>query len=395
MRLPVIFLVALSLVLTTANLGAPAYAVTDGWQDSFNLEDCKFSSTGSNNYFFLKPGYQLVLEGEEDGEQVQLTITVLNETKMVDGTETRIVEERQIEDGELVEVSKNYFAVCGPDNNIFYFGEAVDNYEDGKIINHDGAWLAGEDEARPGIIIPSQPKVGMKYYQEIAKGIAEDRAEILSLSETLDTPAGKFENVLKVEETTPLEPGVKEYKLHAPGVGLIQDGPLKLVKYVLPKVESGNDNGGIGVDLKTSLETVKLAANTTVQVEIQSSSEISDFSFDTASKRISFKVTGDNGTQGTTIISVGGVLKGPYSVSINGQPISDFETMKSGVTGETSIKLTYGHSPKEVVITGTEVVPEFSAISALILAISVMAMIGLAMFSKKILRKGDVSAALG
>ena len=40
-------------------------------------------------------------------------------------------------------------------------------------------------------------------------------------SETLDTPAGKFANVLLTIETTPLEPKDKSIKLYAPGIGLI------------------------------------------------------------------------------------------------------------------------------------------------------------------------------
>ena len=56
-----------------------------------------------------------------------------------------------------------------------------------------------------------------------------DRAEIVSLDETVDTPAGRFERVMKYEETTPLEKA-REYKWFAPGVGLIQDAELKLVK---------------------------------------------------------------------------------------------------------------------------------------------------------------------
>lgn len=39
-----------------------------------------------------------------------------------------------------------------------------------------------------------------------------------------------FKNCLKVEETTPLESGT-EHKIHVPEVGLVQDGPLRLVKY--------------------------------------------------------------------------------------------------------------------------------------------------------------------
>jgi hypothetical protein len=77
----------------------------------------------------------------------------------------------------------------------------------------------------------------MRYYQEVAPGVAKDRAEIISLDEAVETPAGKFDNVLKVEETNPLEGNEKEYKFHASGIGLIQDADLKLVSYVLPKVQ--------------------------------------------------------------------------------------------------------------------------------------------------------------
>lgn len=70
-----------------------------------------------------------------------MVITVLNETKIVNGTVTRVVEERETENGELVEVSRNYFAVSNPSNDICYFGEDVDDYERGKIIRHEGACL--------------------------------------------------------------------------------------------------------------------------------------------------------------------------------------------------------------------------------------------------------------
>jgi hypothetical protein len=78
----------------------------------------------------------------------------------------------------------------------------------------------------PGIVL-----IGSRYYQEIAPGIAMDRAEIIDNSMTIETPAGKFENCLKIEETTPLEPAANEYKYYAPGVGLIIDENLKLTAH--------------------------------------------------------------------------------------------------------------------------------------------------------------------
>ena len=78
----------------------------------------------------------------------------------------------------------------------------------------------------PGLIL-----LGARYYQEIAPGIAMDRAEIISMNEKMITPAGIYMNCLKMEETTPLEPKNKEYKFYAPGIGLIRDGDLLLIRH--------------------------------------------------------------------------------------------------------------------------------------------------------------------
>ena len=198
----------------------------NSWTATFTLEKGELTSTGRNPYFILEPGYQLVFEGGKE----RLAITVLDETKAVDGVETRVVEERETKDGKLVEVSRNYFAISKRNNCVYYFGEEVDIYKNGKIDSHEGAWLSGAQGAKFGLIMPSQVLLKGKYYQEIAPKVAMDRAEIISISETVQTPAGEFTNCLKIEETTPLESDVS-YKLYAAGVGQIQDGALKLVKH--------------------------------------------------------------------------------------------------------------------------------------------------------------------
>jgi hypothetical protein len=181
-------------------------------------------------FFILEPNYQLILEGKEDDEVSQLVITVLNETKTIGGIETRVVEERESENGELVEISRNFFALCKQTGSIHYFGEEVDIYKKGKIVSHDGAWIA-EGKNKSGIIMPGVILVGAKYYQEMAPGTAMDRAEIISTSEMVKTPSGYFINCLKTEETNALKPKEKENKYYAPGVGLIQEEELLLVKH--------------------------------------------------------------------------------------------------------------------------------------------------------------------
>ncbi len=202
----------------------------------FLIDECTFATTGRNPYWIpLVPEYQLILEGEEDGEEVAVEITVLEETMTVDGVETRVVEEYETADGEVVEISRNYFAYCVETGSIFYFGEDVDIYEDGEVVSHDGAWMAGVDGAEAGIVMPGTVLLGSRYYQEIAPGVALDRAEHMAMDSTAETEAGTFEDCLEVWETTPLDPDELSIKLYAPGVGLVVDDVVELVEFSDPE----------------------------------------------------------------------------------------------------------------------------------------------------------------
>jgi len=223
-----------AVVLLTAALAAACGASAEedpfadpSWRHEFGISTCSLSATGRNEYLVLEPGFQLVLEGGSG----RLVITALDQTREVAGFTTRVVEEREWKDGELIEVSRNFFAICPTTKDVFYFGEEVDDVKDGQVVGHVGAWLAGRNGARAGLIMPGSPRVGMKYYQEIAPDVALDRAEILSLDETLKTPAGVFSNGLKTQEGTALNTNEKEFKTYAPGIGLIQEERLLLTEY--------------------------------------------------------------------------------------------------------------------------------------------------------------------
>lgn len=205
----------------------PSSSSDSTWQEEFGISDCDLVPTGRNEYFLLEPGFRIVLEGRIE----TVEITVLDETREVDGVTTRVVEEREWKYGELIEISRNYFAICPDTNDVFYFGEEVDMYRDGALVSHSGAWLAGEKRARAGLIMPGEPRVGMKYYQEIAPGVAMDRAEIVSLDGRLETPARTFSNSLRTMEGTALNPLEREFKIYAPGIGLIQDADLQVTEY--------------------------------------------------------------------------------------------------------------------------------------------------------------------
>ena len=207
----------------------------------FDLNNATFSPNGGNQYWSLRPGTFLRYEGMDDGALVELEIEALDQIKVITfdlngesiTARCRVIREREWEDGELIEVSRNFFARDTRNGNIYYFGEDVDNYVDGVIDNHDGAWRAGVDGAVPGLIMPSVFLLGARYYQEQAPGEALDKARHAEAGLTIDTPAGTFENCILIRETSDLEDGTS-VKMYAPGVGLIDDDGLQLTEFSLP-----------------------------------------------------------------------------------------------------------------------------------------------------------------
>ena len=216
-------------VLSACTTASPQdnVAISTEWQEEFNILDRDLSDSGESLYFILKPGFEMILESTFE----KLTITVLEETKEINGITTRVLEEREERNGELTEISRNFFAIDQKTGDVFYFGEEVDIYSDGQVTSHSGAWLAYENGNLPGLIMPGNPVVGMKFYQELAPGIAQDRAEIINLSINFQTQAGEFTDCLLTQESSRVSPLAIEYKTYCPGVGLVQDETLHLVRF--------------------------------------------------------------------------------------------------------------------------------------------------------------------
>lgn len=236
-------MLVLALAAATAALGQDE---EPEFTSEFHLEDCTWGiHSAKNSLFPLSPGWQLILQGEEEGdegvEEVEAQITVLRERQRVGfnasngkrvNVVTRVVEERESVDGELVEVSRNFFAICKETGDLFYFGETVDNYEDGEIVNHDGGWRAGAGGAKPGLIMPGRFLLGARYFQEQAPGVALDRGENVAMELTVETEAGVFHQCVMVIDTNALNPeGEGDEKVYCPGIGNVKDEDLELVEY--------------------------------------------------------------------------------------------------------------------------------------------------------------------
>lgn len=96
-----------------------------------------------------------------------------------------------------------------------------------------------------------------------------------------------------------------------------------------------------------------------VHVAVKSASNITQFEFDENNKAISFTAEGLPGTDGISEITIGRVLEGPYIVTVNGEIWNDFDTLTQETPRESKMQIRYEHGISEVIIKGTQVVPEF------------------------------------
>ncbi|MCW3094648.1 MAG: hypothetical protein JWL77_266 [Chthonomonadaceae bacterium] len=180
----------------------------------------------TNPYLPLSRLHQDILEGKEDGKKIRIERTMKPGTRtfLVHGKKVtaRLMEDREFEDGKLTEVTLDYIAQAD-DGAVCYMGEKVDEYTDGKVSGHKGAWLTGEHNALPGVLFPAHPKVGDTFHSENVPGIAVESDEIVSVDETVTVPSGTYKHCVKVKES--VEGEEPEYKYYAPNVGVVREVP--------------------------------------------------------------------------------------------------------------------------------------------------------------------------
>ena len=210
---------ALAVLFAIASIGFSRNALPKVYAPVIDPAD--FVAVIGNPLFPLTPGTTFIYEGEEDGLPTRDEMTVTHDTKVIRGVTCTVVRDRAFLEGVLVEDTFDWYAQDKL-GNVWYFGEDTRQLDpDGNVISTEGSWEAGVNGALPGIIMEARPRVGDKYRQEFALGVAEDQAQVISLHRRATVPFGSFDDLLLTKEFSPLEKGVVEHKYYAPGVGFI------------------------------------------------------------------------------------------------------------------------------------------------------------------------------
>jgi hypothetical protein len=175
-----------------------------------------------NPYFPLKPGTTLTYRGKIDGRSATDVFSVTNGTKVILGVTTTVVHDEVFIKGELVEDTEDWFAQDA-DGNVWYLGEDTKELENGQVVSTEGSWEAGVDNARAGIFMPAEPKVGQVFKQEDAKNVAEDCFRIVELNASVKTRFVSSNEALKTEEFSLIDPGLVDNKHYVRDIGLVRD----------------------------------------------------------------------------------------------------------------------------------------------------------------------------
>jgi hypothetical protein len=188
--------------------------------DRVDLDPADFSVDITNRWWPMAVGDRWVYEETDaDGTVQRVEVTVLDEIRTVAmGIEARVVHDLVTAGGVTVEDTRDWYAQDAA-GNVWYLGEETAEYEDGRVVSTEGSWEAGVDGAQPGIAVPADPEPGMGYRQEYLADGAEDEAAVLSVSEQVEVPTGRYTDALLTRDSTPLEPEISELKFYAPDVG--------------------------------------------------------------------------------------------------------------------------------------------------------------------------------
>jgi hypothetical protein len=190
--------------------------------ERFNARDFPDPVNITNPWLPLPPGSTFVFRGQIRGVGLVVMGEVTSEIKRIDGVRARAVADHGFYEGQLGEEALDYYAQ-DRHGNVWYLGELSTHYVNGKLTDHADTWFGGVKHAKPGIVMPAHPRLGLSgYRQEYAPNISADKGRVIALHRSVCVPRGCFSDALEVQESSVLDPGVLEDKYYVRGVGLVR-----------------------------------------------------------------------------------------------------------------------------------------------------------------------------
>ena len=133
---------------------------------------------------------QVIMGGQVDDKPFRTEVTLLPGTRPIPWrgkpVDTAIVQYVAYLDGRIHEVAMDWYAQAD-DGSVWYFGEDVFNYEDGKVADTEGTWVAS-DKTPAAMIMPAKPAVGNVYRPENAPGVVFEQVRVEKIDQYCPRP---------------------------------------------------------------------------------------------------------------------------------------------------------------------------------------------------------------
>ncbi|MGM9470697.1 hypothetical protein ACS5PJ_01690 [Pseudarthrobacter sp. YS3] len=207
----------------------PAELCGPGSEINFDRSAFQSSPQIDNKWFPLQPGMQFTTTGtvtSADGVSEHSVVhTVTGLTKLIDGVQTRVMWDRDYDNGDLVESELAFFAQTRK-GAVWLFGEYPEEYENGEFTGAPSTFISGIAKAQAGIAMQALPRTETPAYVQAYAPKVDflDCGQVIQKHQHVSVPAGCYNNVLVIDEYNPLEPpeAGHQRKYYAAGTGLVK-----------------------------------------------------------------------------------------------------------------------------------------------------------------------------
>lgn len=210
-------------VVASARAESPEKAL-----EKFDPKNFDKSTVIDNAWYPIKPGMRYVYDGyavDEEGDQEthSVVFTVTDLVKEIAGVHCVVCWDRDYVDKELEE-SEIMFVAQDKNGDVWILGEYPEEYDNKNFVKQ-ACWIHGIKDVHAGILVKNNPKLGMEYSQGWAPSVHyTDRALVYEVGQTVKTPAGTFDNVVVIDESSKETVGAHHLKFYAKGTGVVHIG---------------------------------------------------------------------------------------------------------------------------------------------------------------------------
>ena len=216
---------AASAELKAAGLDKLAIAHVD---DRIDMKPPQFDSSSAkvtNPLFPISQLHSAILNGKSSGKTFRVETTLLPRTRVIelpDGQVVRALVSQYVayEYNRIEEVAIDLYAQ-DTSGAVWYLGEDVFNYEEGRIRDRAGTWRA-DMNGPAAMIMPAKPKVGGVFRPENALGFVFEEVRITEIDKEVTGPRGIVKGAITCRELH--QDGTTEQKIFAPGYGEFSTG---------------------------------------------------------------------------------------------------------------------------------------------------------------------------